>query len=112
MQVVRMPCPASSPRLRKITAPAPSPNSTQVLRSSQSMIVESFSAPMTSTVSYVPDVMNCCPTSDLQNHRACAVAEQHAGAAVLPVNDCGKFFRTDDEHRVIRPRRDELLPDF
>ena len=38
-------------RFCRMAAPAPSPNSTQVLRSVQSTMDESFSAPMTSTVS-------------------------------------------------------------
>ncbi len=49
MQAVNNPCACG--RLRKMAAPAPSPNSTQVLRSFQLMMEESFSAPMTSTVS-------------------------------------------------------------
>ena len=42
---------SNSLRLRSTAAPAPSPKSTQVLRSCQSTMEESFSAPMTSTVS-------------------------------------------------------------
>src|SRR5512134_167247 len=43
--------PWASCRCCKIAAPAPSPKRTHVLRSFQSTIVESFSAPITSTVS-------------------------------------------------------------
>src|ERR1044071_1267551 len=49
MHAVRHPCEFGG--LCKIAAPDPSPNSTQVLRSVQSTMDESFSAPMTSTVS-------------------------------------------------------------
>jgi hypothetical protein len=47
--VVSSPCEFG--RFCKTAAPAPSPNSTQVLRSFQLVMDESFSAPMTSTVS-------------------------------------------------------------
>ena len=50
-------------RLCKMAAPEPSPNRTQVLRSVQSTMEESFSAPITSTVSYVREVINCWPIS-------------------------------------------------
>ena len=43
-----------------------------------------------------------------QNRRARAVAEQDARAAILPVDDRRQFFRADDQHRVVRPGRDEL----
>ena len=61
MQAVSKPC--ESGRCCKIAAPAPSPKSTHVVRSFQSMMDESFSAPITSTHSLVRDMMNCCPTS-------------------------------------------------
>ena len=48
----------------------------------------------------------------LQNRRAGAVAEQHAGVAVLPIDDGGKLFRADDQHGVVGARHDELLGDF
>jgi hypothetical protein len=40
-----------------------SPKSTQVLRSFQLMMDESRSAPITRTVSYIRDMMNCWPIS-------------------------------------------------
>ena len=43
--------PCEPGRLRRMAAPAPSPKSTHVLRSFQSTMEESFSAPITSTVS-------------------------------------------------------------
>ena len=43
--------PCDPGRLCRMAAPAPSPNNTQVLRSVQSTIEDSFSAPMTRTVS-------------------------------------------------------------
>ena len=61
MQAVSKPW--ESGRFWRIAAPAPSPNSTQVLRSVQFTMEESFSAPMTSTVLYVRDMMNCWPIS-------------------------------------------------
>ena len=48
----------------------------------------------------------------LQNGRARAIAEQHAGVAVLPVNDGRKFFRADDQHSVVGAGHDKLLADF
>ena len=44
-----------------------------------------------------------------QNRRARAVAEQHAGVAVFPIDDGGKFFRADDQHGVVGAGHDELL---
>ena len=48
----------------------------------------------------------------LENGRARAIAEQHAGVAILPVDDGRQPFGTDDQHRVVGPRHDELLADF
>ena len=48
----------------------------------------------------------------LQDRRACAVAEQHAGVAVRPVHDGGQFFRADHQDGVIGARHDELLADL
>src|SRR5439155_10391100 len=48
----------------------------------------------------------------LQNGRARAVAEEHAGVAVLPVDDGGESFGADDQHRFVGAGHDELLADF
>ena len=61
MQVVSRPWELG--RLRKMAAPAPSPKRTQVLRSFQLTMEESFSAPMTRTVSTVWAMMKCWPIS-------------------------------------------------
>jgi hypothetical protein len=47
-----------------------------------------------------------------QDGRARAVAEEHAGVAVAPVDDGGKFFRADDQDGVVGAGHDELLADF
>ena len=47
------------------TAPAPSPNSTQVVRSLQSRMREKVSAPTQSTVRYFPVWMYCAPSERL-----------------------------------------------
>jgi hypothetical protein len=44
--------------------------------------------------------------------RAGAVAEQDARVAILPVHDGGKFFRANDEHRVVGAGHDKLLGNF
>ncbi len=45
----------------------------------------------------------------LHDDRACAVTKKHAGVAVFPVDDGGKFFSADDEHRLVHVGGDELL---
>src|SRR5215216_1978335 len=55
-KVDRIPLPWVLERLT-IAAPAPSPNSTHVERSCQSVIALSFSTPMTSAVSALPDAI-------------------------------------------------------
>ena len=41
-----------------------------------------------------------------------AVAEEHAGVAVLPIHDGGELLRADDQHGVVGAGHDELLRDF
>ena len=48
----------------------------------------------------------------LQDRRARAVAEQHAGVAVLPIDDGGELLRADDQDGVVGAGHDELLGDF
>ncbi len=46
----------------------------------------------------------------LQQGSSCAVAEEHAGVTILPVNDGGEFLRADHQHGVVCAGHDELLP--
>ena len=62
MNVERMPRPGRVER-RTTEAPAPSPNRMAVERSWKSVMVESFSAPTTSTVSLCPAAMNPSATA-------------------------------------------------
>ena len=48
----------------------------------------------------------------LQNGRARAVAEEHTGVAIFPIDDGGKLLRTNHQHRVVGVRIDELLADL
>ncbi len=45
----------------------------------------------------------------LEHDRAGAVAEEHAGVAVLPVDDGGELLRADDEDGLVNARGDELV---
>ena len=47
-----------------------------------------------------------------KHRRARAVAEEHAGVAVLPVHDRRELFRADDQYRVVGAGHDELLRDL
>ena len=44
----------------------------------------------------------------LQHHRAGAVAEQHAGGAVAPVEQPRTCFGADHQHALVRGRRRNL----
>jgi hypothetical protein len=75
-------------RLRNTAAPAPSPNSTQVLRSFQLTMVESLSAPMTSTVSAVWAMMKCWPISSAKRKPEQAASMSNAAAWLAPILRC------------------------
>jgi len=46
-----------------------------------------------------------------QHHGAGAIAEQHAGAAIRPVEDAGEHFGTDHQRTLVRTGADELFGD-
>src|SRR6266487_2682061 len=88
--------PCALPRWRKTAAPAPSPKSTQVFRSVQSVIDVNFSAPITRTVSWVCDVMNCCAISRPKRKPAQAAEISRQAALVAPIYFGGRNFRLFD----------------
>ncbi len=45
----------------------------------------------------------------LEYHSAGAIAEQHAGGAILPVEDARERFRTDDDGALELPGLDEII---
>ncbi len=44
-----------------------------------------------------------------QHHRRGAITEQHAGAAILPIEQPRKRLSTDDERALVRPCGQELV---
>src|SRR5205814_4355013 len=82
--------PCALPRWRKTAAPAPSPKSTQVFRSVQFVIDVNFSAPITSTVSCVCEVMNCCAISIPKRKPAQAAETSRQAAFFAPIFFCTK----------------------
>ena len=85
MNVERMPfVPPRCGVRRSTVAPAPSPKRMQVLRSVQSTMALSFSAPITRTVSADPLAMSDSPTMALYNQPLQAAPRSKAAARVQP----------------------------
>ena len=80
--------PRESARCCNTAAPAPSPKSTQVLRSFQSMIEDNFSAPMISTFWYVPLSINWRPISSAYRKPVQAASRSNAAALAAPSSCC------------------------
>ncbi len=78
--------PGSSPA-RTTTAPAPSPNRMQTVRSVMSSIFEITSAPITSTVSAAPDSTNAVAVDIAYEKPAHAAFTSNAGQ-VIPILRC------------------------
>src|SRR5258705_5832760 len=82
----------STPRVpvagRIKVAPAPSPNSTAVVRSVQSMILVSFSAAMTSMCLPCPDAMSPSATLSAYTNPAHAAPTSKAAAFLAPSTAC------------------------
>src|SRR5262249_61388089 len=68
----------------------PSHNNTHVVRSDQLVIEVSLSAPITRTVLYVCDVMNCCAISNPKIKPAHAAEMSRQAAFVAPIFFCTK----------------------
>src|SRR6185312_6486924 len=80
------PTPGSSPSATAVTtaAPAPSPNSTAVVRSVQSVTSDSFSAPMTSALRAAPARMAWSAVPSAYEKPEHAVFRSYAAGAVTP----------------------------
>ena len=49
------------------------------------------------------------PFVRLQHHGPCPIAEEHAGAAIIPIENAGKRFRADDESGLRLARLDKIV---